>query len=226
MNQSRENLRGTKHLRVGVEIRHASLRVVSLWVVDHPVIQRARLTKPLLARIDLADRLVLLEAFDDPRITRGTFKEGAGHSFIVEDTGIIYVAVPFSEANELSNVRLGLIDTSKAKLTSSNVTYLIETLDKSRRSLRRLGEIRTKELMAHKDWPEVAGQLGMPYEPGRIEIFVDRKGKYRWRLRRSTGEIVATSHQGFSDRSACEADLVWIRANVTSATVVPLDLPS
>lgn len=224
MKNTQEYLRGTRHLRIGIELRPRSIRIVSLWLVDQPVVQRVRLTKPLLARVDLAGKPILLEAFDDPRVIRGTFKKGAGHSFIVQDTGVIHVSAPFSDAAQLSSVRIRLINTSKAKLASFNAADLMHVVDQSPRHVRSLGEINSEEIVTHKDWPKVARQLGMPSETARVEIFVDRQGKYRWRLVRPSGEIVATSHQGFGDRSACEADLLWVRANVPSAPVAPLDL--
>jgi uncharacterized protein YegP (UPF0339 family) len=224
MNNEHDNQRGTRHVRVGVSIQARSVRVVSLWVVDQPVIQRTRLTKPVLVRVDLADEPVLVEAFDDPRVIRGTIKEGAGHSYMVEDTGVVYISVPFTDVRQLSDVRIRVIDASKATLASTEAADLAHVIDDPPRSMRTLGEIRGTTLQTHRDWPEVARQLGVPSQPGRFEIYVDRAGKYRWRLRRPDGEIVASSGQGYTTRDACEADLLWIRTNVTSTPVVSLDL--
>lgn len=225
MNSAKDNRKGTRHLRVGIELRSRFVRVVSVWIVDQPVIQRAQLTKPLLARVDLSGKPILLEAFDDPRMLRGTFKEGAGHSYIVEDSGVINVSVPFTDARQLFDMRIRVIDTSKAKFASSIAADLMRVLDELPRSMQIIGEIDSATLVTNKDWPEVARHLNMSFDTGRFEIFMDRQGKYRWRLRRPDGEIVASSNQGFGDRNACEADIRWIRTNVASAQIVLLDLP-
>jgi uncharacterized protein YegP (UPF0339 family) len=224
MNNTQDSLKGAHHLRVSVELRPRSVRVVSLWVVDQPVIQRAQLTKPLIARIDLAGKPILLEAFDDPRIIRGIFKEGAGHSYIIENTGIVNISVPFTDVQQLSDLRIRMIDTSKVKFENTMATNILNIIDESPRSMQILGEIDFTTLVTNKDWPEVARHLGIQSEPGRFEIFRDRQRKYRWRLRRPDGEIVASSNQGFSDRDACEADIRWILTNAASTQVVSLDL--
>jgi uncharacterized protein YegP (UPF0339 family) len=224
MNDGHDNRRGTRHLRVGVSIQPRSVRVVSMWVVDQPVIQRTRLTKPILVRVDLAGEPVLVEAFDDPRVSRSTFREGAGHFYTVEDTGVVYISVPFTDVRQLSDVRIRMTDASKTRLASTEADDLVYAIDDPPRSMRTLGEILSPTLQTHNDWPKVARQLGMPSEPGRFEIYVDRAGKYRWRLRRPDGEIVASSGQGYRTRDACEADLLWIRTHITTTPVVSLDL--
>ena len=59
---------------------------------------------------------------------------------------------------------------------------------------------------------------------GHYEIYVDRAKKYRWRLRRPGGLIVADSGQGYVTRAACEADLRWIIEWGARAPVRSLDL--
>ncbi len=76
----------------------------------------------------------------------------------------------------------------------------------------------------HPDWLKVATALGIPAEAGRFEIYVDRAGKYRWQLRRASGEIVADSDQEYATREACEADIQWIRTYVASIDIVGLDM--
>lgn len=48
-----------------------------------------------------------------------------------------------------------------------------------------------------------------------FEIYMDNEFKWRWRLCRhlTSGDldIVATSHQGYSDKSVCEIDIMNVK---------------
>ena len=39
---------------------------------------------------------------------------------------------------------------------------------------------------------------------GKLEFYKDKRGKFRWKLFASNGEIADASTQGFSKRSICE----------------------
>ena len=75
----RANWRGARHVRVGIEVRRRSVRVVSMWVVEQPAVQRARLAGPIVAHIAVAGEPAFVQAVADPRIVRGTAAEGAVH---------------------------------------------------------------------------------------------------------------------------------------------------
>ncbi|MFK5239291.1 hypothetical protein [Glaesserella parasuis] len=53
-----------------------------------------------------------------------------------------------------------------------------------------------------------------------FEIYLDAEDKWRWRLCRilSSGliDIIATSHQAYSDKSVCEIDIMNVK--LTNAT--------
>ncbi len=37
----------------------------------------------------------------------------------------------------------------------------------------------------------------------KIEVFKDKRGKYRWRAKASNGKIIGTSGQGYADKRDC-----------------------
>ncbi|MCK5600715.1 DUF1508 domain-containing protein [Candidatus Pacearchaeota archaeon] len=44
-----------------------------------------------------------------------------------------------------------------------------------------------------------------------IEYFIDKAGKFRARIRAKNGEIIFSSHQGFTTRRSCYDNLALIR---------------
>ena len=50
-----------------------------------------------------------------------------------------------------------------------------------------------------------------------FEIFEDKAGEWRWRLRASNGELVAVSEQGFSSKSGVVRSLDVVRRNAAAA---------
>ena len=38
----------------------------------------------------------------------------------------------------------------------------------------------------------------------KFQIYQDRKGEYRWRLRARNGEIIADSNEGYSRKASCK----------------------
>src|SRR5438445_3906555 len=103
---------GTRHLRVGIALSARSATVASIWVVDQPVVQMTRLIGPVLVRIDIAGRSVLVEGFGDPRVRRGLYREKVGHHYSVDDTGLLYASVPFDDVRELTELRIRIINVS------------------------------------------------------------------------------------------------------------------
>jgi uncharacterized protein YegP (UPF0339 family) len=220
-----ENRRGTRHLRVGIEIQPGGVGVASVWLVDQPVIQASRLVEPVLVRTDLGGVPVLVEAFADPRVIRGTYQEGLGHSYRVEKSGVVEVSVPFTDPPELANLRIRVAEVSGTALPATDPREIAALFDNPPESMRIVGEVDTDRLGRHRDWPKVAATLGLGADLGRFEVYLDRAGQYRWRLRRATGEIVAESGLGYPSREACEASLLWIRGHASTLPVVALDLP-
>jgi uncharacterized protein YegP (UPF0339 family) len=59
----------------------------------------------------------------------------------------------------------------------------------------------------------------------RFEIFIDRRGEYRWRLVIPNGEIIATSGEGFVTRAEAERELEQIKLEAASAEIVDRTVP-
>lgn len=57
----------------------------------------------------------------------------------------------------------------------------------------------------------------------RFQIYKDKKGEFRWRLRASNGKIVADSGEGYSDENACRHAIGAIRGGAAMAVVEVVD---
>jgi uncharacterized protein YegP (UPF0339 family) len=215
--------RGWRHLRVGLEIRDAAVRVTSLWVVEQPAIQSSRLVGPIFTRVDLATTPVLLEGFADPRVTRSTYREKLGHHYSRSATGIVEVSVPFTDVRELADIRIRLIDASTSQTTAGDPALVEGLFDRPRESMVVVGDIGAASLRQHPDWLKVAARLGLPAVPGCIEIYLDAEKRYRWRICRASGDVLAESAKAYETREACEADVAWMRAHAGSLEVCAAD---
>lgn len=55
-----------------------------------------------------------------------------------------------------------------------------------------------------------------------FEIYKDKAGEWRWRLRAHNGRIIADSSEGYSDRNSCERGIDLVR-QLSATGVVVLD---
>ena len=216
--------RPARHLRVEITLGEQSAAVASIWLVDQRAARRATYADPILIRVDVAGTSQVLESQPDPRVSRGVFREGLGHHYGVADQGTLLVAVPFGPVADLADVRIQLTDLADVPLRDRDPANLARLLDQPTPGMRPVYEIGSADLLAAPDWPAVAAQLGIPADAGRFEIYVDRADEYRWRLRRTNGDIVADSGQGYATRQQCEADLAWVRTHAADAPVTSLDV--
>ncbi len=53
----------------------------------------------------------------------------------------------------------------------------------------------------------------------KFEMYTDKSGEYRFRLKARNGEVIATS-EGYSSKAACENGIESVRKNVLDAEVV------
>ncbi len=53
-----------------------------------------------------------------------------------------------------------------------------------------------------------------------FELYKDAKGEFRWRLKASNGQIVATGGQGYSAKADCKHAIESIMKNAATATIV------
>ncbi len=53
----------------------------------------------------------------------------------------------------------------------------------------------------------------------KFQLYKDRKGEYRWRLRASNGEIIADGNEGYSSKDSCLYAISLVRQQAASAVV-------
>lgn len=56
-----------------------------------------------------------------------------------------------------------------------------------------------------------------------FEIYADRAGEYRWRLRARNGELMAVSEEGFTRKSSCLNSIRRIQEEAANAEIKELD---
>jgi uncharacterized protein YegP (UPF0339 family) len=54
--------------------------------------------------------------------------------------------------------------------------------------------------------------------PGHFEVYKDAAGKYRFRLKASNGEIIASS-EGYNSKEACMDGIQSVKTNAQTATI-------
>ncbi|HYC92333.1 MAG TPA: DUF1508 domain-containing protein [Thermoanaerobaculia bacterium] len=188
------------------------------------MVQQPALYKPILIRVDIAGLTRFVETVDDPRDTRGVYRPQLGHSHGRAASGTLYASIPFDSPGEILNAQVLIADVSEAVKRVHDPEALAAMLDDSEAPVQAMGIVAAPQLTTHRDWDRVADVLGLPRQVNRYEIYRDREGRIRWRLRRANGEIVAESAESYADRKACEEDLRWIRANAATASIVALDI--
>ncbi len=55
---------------------------------------------------------------------------------------------------------------------------------------------------------------------GKFEVYKDNKGEYRWRLKASNGQTIATSGEGYTSRAGCMNGIESVKENAPAAEVV------
>jgi uncharacterized protein len=53
-----------------------------------------------------------------------------------------------------------------------------------------------------------------------FEIYQDATGQYRWKCTTSSGQLIADSAEGYSNRADCEAGIRWMQSCVSNARIV------
>jgi uncharacterized protein YegP (UPF0339 family) len=53
----------------------------------------------------------------------------------------------------------------------------------------------------------------------KFQIYKDRKGEYRWRLRARNGEIIADGNEGYSRKASCKHGIDLVKEQAASAAV-------
>ena len=60
----------------------------------------------------------------------------------------------------------------------------------------------------------------------KFEVYKDRGGEYRWRLRAQNSQVLATSGDGYAEKRSCLAAIDSVRRNAADAPVEELAAPS
>jgi uncharacterized protein YegP (UPF0339 family) len=216
--------RGQRRVRVALEFGARTVRVAGLWPLDGPAVQRPALDGTYVAQIAVDGVTALLQSFDDPLLVRGSSRpEIPGHSYQRSESALVHVDVPISAEVVPANIAITIVDLSKVARRPVEPELVQKLLDAPPKSVRRVAVITTVDLAAHPDWASL-GLPGGTSTAGSFEIYVDKAGKYRWRLRRPDGQIVADSGQGYARRADCENDLRWIRQNAGTVPIRSTDL--
>lgn len=56
----------------------------------------------------------------------------------------------------------------------------------------------------------------------KFEVYKDKKGEYRWRLKVQSGEIIADSGEGYKQKDDCVDGLKSVQQHAAGATIVYL----
>ncbi|SDZ97963.1 Uncharacterized conserved protein YegP, UPF0339 family [Haloplanus vescus] len=87
-----------------------------------------------------------------------------------------------------------------------------------------LETVRAALANAKADEADLAAELrGLHESQGRFELYEDKGGEYRWRLRHRNGNAIASSGEGYTRRHNAHKGMQSVRRNALGATVVDLD---
>jgi uncharacterized protein YegP (UPF0339 family) len=200
--------------------------VAGISLLNGPAIQRPSLEGTHVAEISVGGNVALLQSFDDPLLVRGASRpRDVGHSFSRRDTAVIHVDVPISLHGPIAPIAIRVLDLSKLKKYPTDLPGMAGLLSATRRGVRTIATITSPQLADHPDWL-AAGLPGDSAVPGLgyFEIYVDRRGKFRWRLRGPAGRILAESSHGYAKRTDCETALRWVKAHASTSPVRSLDI--
>lgn len=53
----------------------------------------------------------------------------------------------------------------------------------------------------------------------KFELYKDKRGEFRWRLKARNGEIIAVAEEGFSTKDSCMRSIETVRKNVAIAEI-------
>ena len=53
----------------------------------------------------------------------------------------------------------------------------------------------------------------------KFEVYKDKAGEYRWRLRMQNTKVIATSGEGYTTKRACEEAIDSVKKNAADAQV-------
>lgn len=54
----------------------------------------------------------------------------------------------------------------------------------------------------------------------KFEVYKDGKGEYRWRLKHSNGQTIATGGEGYSSEASCRHGIASVKRGAAEADIV------
>jgi uncharacterized protein YegP (UPF0339 family) len=57
---------------------------------------------------------------------------------------------------------------------------------------------------------------------GKFEVYTDKSGEYRFKLKASNGEVIVSS-EGYSSKKSCMNGIESVKKNAPNATIVELE---
>ena len=57
----------------------------------------------------------------------------------------------------------------------------------------------------------------------KFELFADKAGQWRWRLRHTNGNIIADSGEGYASRQKCKQGIESVKQNAPDAEIVDVE---
>lgn len=55
--------------------------------------------------------------------------------------------------------------------------------------------------------------------PSKFEVYKDRSGEFRWRLKHSNGQVIATGGEGYASKRSALAGIESVKKNAPDAEV-------
>lgn len=55
---------------------------------------------------------------------------------------------------------------------------------------------------------------------GKFEVYTDKKGEFRWRLKASNGQMIANGGEGYTTMANCKNGIESVRKNAPEAPIV------
>ena len=61
---------------------------------------------------------------------------------------------------------------------------------------------------------------------GKFEVYADKRGEYRWRLKASNGIAIASSGEGYKAKRDCLAGIASVQKNAPDSPILELESES
>jgi uncharacterized protein len=61
-----------------------------------------------------------------------------------------------------------------------------------------------------------------PIKTGKFEVYKDKAGEYRFRLKAANGEVIATTSEGYRSKKSCMNGIQSVKKNVLKPKIVDL----